>query len=217
MNLPPWSYSVLKTYETCPYKAYRQYVLKDIKFDRTEATEKGDRAHKAVEERLAKRVPLPEEAKHYETFALAFDPLPKSVELKLGITREGKGCDFFSDNVWGRGKVDVVVFFNSHMSAGIYDWKTGKVREDATQLELEALLLRAKWPTLKRIYGSFIWLAAGSLGRRHELSDTSRTWVRVQHDYSAMEESLRLDHWPATQNPLCPWCSVLDCKYNPKR
>ena len=56
----------------------------------------------------------------------------------LGITEAGDACDFFAKDVWLRGKIDAIVI--RQPMAAIFDWKTGKKREDPGELELHAMI-----------------------------------------------------------------------------
>ena len=106
-----WSFSFLNKFLQCPHEAWHRYVLKDVPYVETEARRKGNEAHTALERRL-KGVPLPKELSRYEFFA---QPLGRyegiEPEMKLGVTAKGEPCSFFASDVWGRGKIDVLIFF----------------------------------------------------------------------------------------------------------
>ena len=50
MSAGAWSYSRMKTFETCPKQFYHVNVLKEFPFQETDATRYGTEFHKAAEE-----------------------------------------------------------------------------------------------------------------------------------------------------------------------
>jgi hypothetical protein len=97
----------------------------------------------------------------------------------------------------------------------LIDWKTGKVREEPFELEVQAFLLKAHRPRLEIIKGRFFWLKEKRLGDVHDLSDTERTANSIRRQIGEIE-SRREREWPKTPNPLCGWCRVTSCEHNSK-
>ena len=58
MKIPPWSYSALKTYETCPRKYQAEKVTKEVPFTQTDATIYGTELHLAAEEYIRDGKPI---------------------------------------------------------------------------------------------------------------------------------------------------------------
>lgn len=222
MNPPPkapiGSHTYLDTFERCPKQAWHRYVLKDQPFIETKELKWGNAVHTALEERCGPaRKPLPETMRAYEPFAAIIDQLPEvHVEIKLGMKRNGAPAEFFGkSDVWLRGKVDILSL--QGQTAFIIDWKTGKKREDARELEEHALLVQAQYPQIKLIKGCYVWLKDNEVGKTHELSHFDTTFERVLRLMEMADTMLaRNIEWPARQNPLCGWCSVRTCRYNPK-
>ncbi len=154
MKLPVYSYTFLNTYDICPKQAFHRYVLKDHPFVGSEASKWGNVVHDALDKRLSKGEPLPKEVAKYEVYAKVLEPLRPNTEWKLGIKRDGDACAFFDDAVWLRGKADVVAV--QGRSVVLFDWKTGKKREDPYELELQALMVNAALD-VERIIGH-AWL-----------------------------------------------------------
>lgn len=214
MKTPPWSHSLLHSYEICEYQCYRQYVKRDIPWEPTPQKELGNRAHKALELRLREQTELPEEFKPYEGMMMPivkFDG-EKHFEWKLGIREEGSPCDFYADDVWGRGVLDVVMV-KDHTGM-ILDWKTGKEREDPAELEVQSILLRAARPGLTKIVGRYVWLKTNKLGIPHDLSDTPVKLAHIRAKMEKVKMNMRVGTWQKHANVLCGWCSVKDCEFN---
>jgi hypothetical protein len=210
------SYTLLNTWTICPHQCYRRYIAKDIPYEETPEMKWGNDVHSAMECRIAHKKPLPDSMKQWEPLVAPLDRKSLKPEQRLGITSDGHGCDFFARNVWLRGKIDVPIV-NGEV-AMILDWKTGKVREDSFELEIGALLLKARRPRLNTIIGRYVWLRDGKLGEEHDCSDTERTWNSVQRIAREIEttwwEAKDNDAYEKTPGPLCAWCAVTDCEHN---
>lgn len=207
-----WSYSFLSTYENCARKAQATYITKEVKWEESPEANYGNRVHKVCEDALnLQQFP---DMPYTDTHRFFHDiySIPK-IELvpeqKLGVDRDWQPTDFFASNVWGRGKVDAPLIVNK-TTAIIFDWKTGKVREDPFELEVQAVLLKAKYPDLENIKGCYIWLKADKYGEVYDLgSKISNTKRAIQDIMRKVEQGL----FYANKNPLCGWCSLRTCKY----
>lgn len=210
-----WSFSFLNAFQQCPHKAWHQYVLKDTPYVETPQMKLGNEVHTALENRL-KGKPLPKEYERYEFFA---QPLGRyegiQPELKVGIDSIGDSVGFFANDVWGRGKIDVPIVVKD--SAVILDWKTGKVWEDPFELQVQAVLLHAYYPDLKRIVGSYVWLAESRVGVIYDLTDTQKTWEKICGIMDEVGHREKMGVWEKKPGKLCPYCPVKTCEHNPGR
>ncbi len=207
-----YSYTLLNTYRNiCPHQAKRRYIDKAFPYVETPAMAWGNKVHSAMELRVGGGKPLPQDMHQWEKFAAPFYAAKAKAEAKLGITREGQPCDFFADNCWLRGKVDVTVIAGNN--ALLPDYKTGKVREDPFELEIQALLVKAKYPHLASIRGFYIWLAENRIGQTHDLSHTADTFTYVQRIAADMEEDMRNGEFEKRRGGLCDWCPCDDCEH----
>lgn len=217
IKLPIASHTFLDTYTRCPKQAYHKFVAKDVPYVESDAMKWGNEVHAALEQRVGRhKTRLPEKMLGYEKYAVVFDSLPvEGTELKLGMARDGKQVAFFDNaTVFLRGKVDVLVLKDN--TAFLADWKTGKKREDPTELEEHALLVKARWPQVDEITGAYVWLKDDEMGRVHDLSDVAKTYGRVVKTMRSVEQTIAAGiKWPANENPLCGWCEV-PCRFNPR-
>lgn len=206
-----WTFTLLSTYENCNYKAMRKYlVAKDMRIPYVEGPDqaRGNFAHKAFEKRVKHGEPLPPEYTAYEPMIAQLLPYHPDVEMQLGIRANGESCRFFDcGDGDGRGKLDLAIVKGT--TGFILDYKTSKkAREDAAELAIGALLLKARYPGLTRITARYLWLGPGTLGREHDVSDTATTWRRVQGMVADIRRKAAANYWPKNDNPLCPWCEV---------
>jgi hypothetical protein len=212
------SFTSLTAFENCPHQAYRKYVARDLpKEPASPEMTHGIAVHEAFERRLKAKAPFPPEYATYESFARVFDAAPTLlVEQMLGIRRDGTACDFFADDVWFRGKLDAATLVRGGAGAFMVDWKTGKKREKPDELEVFALLLKAHYPDLEKVTGHYIWLKDRQIGPQHSLLRPDK-WAELQERCGRVERALGADFWPPREGPLCGWCPVKDCRFNPRR
>lgn len=216
------SSSLFKTFENCPFQGNARYIARNLPFVETDEMRRGNEVHKAFEYRIADGKPLPTDMAQWEPLAAPLDRFAddgndvwKGVEVKLGVTQEGKSCDFFAKDVFCRGKIDVVVARGD--SAYLPDWKTGGSRyEDSFELRVNAVLIQARLPRLKHIKGQYVWLKENRLGQMYDLSDTAATWREIVQRHETIMNQRRLDEFPKRQSGLCGWCSVKWCQHNPQ-
>ena len=209
-----WSYTFLNTLDICPHQCEARYVSKTVPFVETPAMQHGNDVHKAMENRVGKGKVLPDQYREFEQFARPLNNYPVQCEMKLGITRDGSACDFFANDVWGRGKLDVGVTIED--TAMLLDWKTGNVYEKPFELELQALLLKARFPKLNKITGKYVWLKESRLGQTYDVSDTLATWEKVCERVRLAEGYAKHGQWPKKPGPLCSYCDVMTCEHNRK-
>jgi len=208
-----YSFTPLSKYENCPKQFHHMYVLKDLPREAPSgAMKEGIDAHAAFEKRLKDKTPLPEAFAKYEPWCLALDPFKPSVELALGMTKDGEASGFWNEETWLRGKIDVV--FVASAAAFLTDWKTGKRRENVDELEIFGLLLHANHPELKQIIGSYVWLKENKMGPSHNLSKTGAKYEEMHQRAERVEASLKADFFPPIEGPLCGWCPVKSCQFN---
>lgn len=207
------SYTFLRTFEQCPRQAHHRFVLRDLPFEETDAIKWGSRVHKALEDRIKRGTPLPADMPKYEKWVAS---LPHAqAEMKLAVRQDWSPCDFFADDAWFRGKADVVAVNST--SAIIVDWKTGKRREDPDELEILAAMLKARHPELIGIVGWYVWLKDEALGKLHHLSAVADKQKEIDVRMAEITRAGEHDYWPPNETPLCGWCSVKSCTFNPRR
>ena len=210
-----YSYTLLKTADTCLYKCFRQYVKRDLPFDKTPEIDWGNKVHEAMEYRLGGK-PLPAGMQHWEPLAVVYVERQARPEKKTGITKDGKPTGFFDKDVWLRCKIDATMLRNT--AVFISDFKTGSSRyEDPFELEIQALTLKAAIPQIDRIAGHYAYLKENKIGQTHDLSDFNATWAKINNKVEVIEDAMASGEWPKTKNPLCGWCACIDCEHNPKR
>lgn len=209
-----YSYTFLNTYwNVCPFQAYNRYIIKTTPYVETPQMKWGNDVHTAFEQRIGGGKPLPADMRQWEPFAIPFDGKGVKPELKLGITAEGKSVDFWAKNVWLRGKLDVPLIGGT--AAYLLDWKTGNSNyEDRFELDIQAILLHAANPQLKKIVGQFVWLKEDRLGELFDLTDTSAAWEEVNEIVAELQDNLATGEFKKKKSGLCSYCDVHSCENN---
>lgn len=208
--MPPWSFSSLTKYETCPRQYQLVKVTKQVIEPPTEYTIWGQEVHKALEDRVRDGTPLTGKYETYEPIAGKISSITgtKFCEDEFAFRRDMTRCEFDDPEAWCRGIIDVWVLNGNKAVA--YDYKTGKVKPNLDQLRLFAAFIMQAYPEVEVVSTGFLWLAHNKV--------TVETFTRQQlpeiwEDF--MQRSLRLqasfdnDRWVPKPSGLCNgWCSA---------
>ena len=144
-------------------------------------------------------------------------------ELKLAVTKDMEPTAYFAKNVWLRGIVDYIQLSKLPMDtltvANLVDYKTGKPKEDDTQLALSACLAFAHYPSVIGINAAFLWTEYNDTSHAAFMrKDAKDIWENVKPRIDKLEQATIADDFPAIKNPLCrEWCPVLSCEHNGRR
>src|SRR6266566_1017648 len=215
MKFPVASHTFLNDWDNCPHKAYRKHIKKDLpKFVQTDAMKWGNEVHTAFEVRLKHGTKWPVGMGKFEAIAAPLISAGAVAEKMLGIDAQGAVCDFFAPNVWLRGKIDATI--DRSPLAAIFDWKTGKRREERAELETHAVLLKAWKPAVQKITAHYVWLQDNEVGNAHDVSDTEKKLAEIRQTMETVKNCMEVEDFPKRRNPLCGWCDVLDCENNTK-
>jgi len=210
-----WSFSALNDFATCPrqYAAKRFYCT--VVDDTNEANIWGDRAHKALESRLKTSLPLAPEFAEYERYCAAIDRAPGllKTELQIAFDKDLKPVSWFSPQAWGRGILDVLLVNGD--TAWIWDWKTGKVKENLPQLQLFAAITSILHPEVVKFITRFVWLkhhkVTGEDIMAHQLPFI---WDKTFEDIRLVEQAWQYENFPCSPSGLCRgWCPVRECPH----
>ena len=222
MSMPPWSYSSLTAFETCPRQYHIMRVLKLVKEAPSEHIQWGKEVHTAFELGIKNNKPLPEKMSEWQPILMKFQKVEgtKEAELQLAVDKSFRPVGWWDKTAWARGIGDLVVERNT--SALSVDWKTGKRKIGSEQLRMFAALLMNVRGHLQRVRTSFVWLPVKKLDTDDFARDDLKgIWADFIPRTVQMEKSFDTDKWPARPSGLCNgWCSVGkdNCEFwQPKR
>ena len=214
-----WSFSSLKTFQQCPKKYYHTKIAKDIKEPDTKATLYGKQMHLVAEEFIRDGTPIPPAFDYLVPTLemLAAIPGEKLCEVKLGLTRDLKPCDFDAPDVWWHGIADLVIINEEKGLAHSVDYKTSKSARyaDKKQLDLVAAAIFAKFPSIKKIKSALMFVVSKEFVKADHTQENQLQYIaQVVPDVDRIESSIRTNVWNPISGPLCKFCSVKQCEYN---
>lgn len=217
-----WSFSALKTFQSCPKKYYHLKVAKDVKEQQSEIMLYGIDAHKAAELYIANNQELPGK---YEFMRKQLDKLKaldgdKYCEFKFGLTKEMQPCDFFGSNVWLRGAIDLLVVNTEKGIARMIDYKFGKSKNaDMSQLQLMSLAVFKMFPEVQKVKAGLLFCAEDKMMPiQYEQSNAPTMWMDWLPEVARLEAAYENNVWNPNPSGLCKaWCPVVSCAHNGKR
>jgi len=215
-----WSHSGLKDFEGCARRYHEVKVLKNYPFQETTHTIYGKDVHKAIEDYGKDSTPIPEK---YAQFKPVVDAVlrksgRKLFEHEMGVTRDLQPCGFNDPNRWVRGIADLLIINDDNLSARVVDWKTGNNRyPDKDQLVLMSLMVFVHFPHIRQVKSALFFLVKETMTTHAMLrGEAEEAWWRYRERVAKLEMSHKNDVWNPTQSPLCGWCPVTTCPFNPK-
>ena len=219
IQLPPWSFSRVKSFEDCPKKYYHLKVAKDYQEPETSAMAYGTEFHLAAEEYIRDGKPLPGKFSYAQRMLDKLNEMPgeKLCEYEMGLTEDLEPCGVKDDNVWWRGIADLIILDRETKSARVIDYKTGKSAKyaDSGQLELMALAVFKHFPDVNEVTSTFVWLKDMKMDAEvYKRSDADKMWEELLKRINRIYQSAEHDNWPAKPSGLCRFCPAQNmCDY----
>lgn len=156
-----FSPSKMADFQTCPRQYYAKHVSKEVVFQETIHTKKGKDQHKQLENRLLKGTPLPADLQQVEGTCQHILKLGKvRGEFNMGINADLSNGSFFGKGAnlpMLRMILDVTATSPDGKRAWVFDWKTGKVKDDVVQVSLNCLGIFAESKAVQRVRGAYVW------------------------------------------------------------
>lgn len=215
-----WSHSSLKDFEGCAKRYHEVKVLQRFPFKDTKHTIYGKDMHKAIEDYGRSGTPMPEQFAFILPVvdALLAKPGRKLFEYEMALTKDLRPCDFKDENRWVRGIADLLIINDDNLTARVVDWKTGNDRyPDRDQLTLMSLFVFAHFPHIRSVSSALVFLVKGSMVKhRMARDDAEEAWWEYRNRLAKLEAAYEHNVWNPSQSPLCGWCPVKDCTFNPK-
>lgn len=219
----PLSFSAIKTFENCPFKF--RHTTKSVGgrylFQPSEASEKGNRMHKAFEEYVLYGTPLPQEFKHHEYFMQKLKAIPgkKTCEHKMALNWNREQVDYMrGKDIWLRGQYDLMINPTPD-TAIMIDYKTGKSKyPDLEQLQCMSMMAFHYFPELQTINGTLIFVEENYKTFKETFTRDKMDSYVNQWKQRAIPviQALNTNTWQPRENPLCGWCPVVECPFNTK-
>lgn len=213
--------SSLKTFDTCPYQFRGKYLAKEVKWVQNEHAARGDRFHKDAEGYIEKKKPMTDEFRHLSP---VLDIIrgwqgPKLVEATYSVKDDlTTSCEWKERTVGS--KIDLTNLASQEY-VRLIDYKTGKIRPDPLQLDINVLCLFAALPNVQRIRGAYLYTTEGDIGSKRDYTRETDL-PRIKHDIGnriiKLKRAFAEDKFPKIKNGLCKnYCDVRSCEFNGRR
>jgi hypothetical protein len=202
-------------YENCPYRYFRQRILKDVVDEGGEASKYGERVHQYLEMRLKQDGLLPQEVAHYEPLCASVERIAKDGELhiekELVLNDNLTPTGWWDADAWLRSKLDILVI--SGNDAVVMDWKTGKRNPDFFQMQIFAAQVFKHFPDVVRVKTSLVWLKTMEMDtENYDRVSINAIWAEIMKRIQRIHTSLEHDNWPMRPSGLCRFCPARhDC------
>lgn len=221
-NVMPLSFSRLSTFEQCPAQFDYLYVSKRVQSTTNEAADYGDRVHKVLEKYGRALVGNPadvaevvlddtDEAKStLKQWGGVVEKLTsrsgdKYFEHQMAVNRQLQPVDWFAKDVWIRSIADVLIVDGD--TAYCLDYKTGKVKDNPTQLQLFAAMVMWHFPQVNTVKTSFVWLKFNEVtNAKYERRFLDALWRALEPRFDKVQETIDLGVFDTKPSGLCPWC-----------
>lgn len=211
-----YSFSKINTYRICPTQYEAKYVLKNVVFKPTAATQWGTDIHKSAEDYINSGKPLTERYAVLKPYLNIIDSTEgtKRAEVEYAVTEDLKSCGFWDKNAKLRGKLDVEI--NQGNRIQILDWKSGKFKNDFNELRCFSILTFLNNPEVEKTRNCYIWLKGDSKPTVEVIdrSQLSELLEPLQDTMNSIERDLESGVFRPKRSGLCgSWCDV-PCKHN---
>lgn len=223
-KLEAFSYSRLTAYETCPRKFYKLSVAKTIKEPPNEHTDYGTQVHEAFRDFFKKGKALPLHLRQHAAFLNTIKKAPGEfiVEQQIAINPNYEATGWFDKDVYCRVISDLTIL--NAPNAAMFDWKTGKMYDDFTQLRLAGAVIFLLAPEIERITLSYVWLKEravtryeGPYGKFMAREEMPTLWADLSPRIQKYQNAHALQAWEPRSGTHCKWCPDVSCPFNQKR
>jgi hypothetical protein len=220
-----WSWSALSSFELCPYRHYLTKVVKAYPEATNSKMLEGQRKHKALELRIARKKTLPPDMQGLEPMMQRFEKAAAggviTAEKKIGLTRDLTECEYFDPQVWLRTVIDLQI--DKGPKSLIIDYKTGKVKEGYDQLALSAAVKFAITPSSQQVRTSYLWLEADTTTDENFVrADAAGVWGDLLPRVMKLEKAIEETNFPQKPSGICrvnkvtgeSYCPCVNCPHN---
>ena len=220
MKQVTWSHSALKDYEGCARRYHEVKVLKKYPFQETDATRYGTDVHAALEHYIVDGTPIPEKYAQFKPVVDALLAKPGRVlaEYEMGVTADLRPTEFKAKDVWVRGIADIIIIDDDNLTAWVGDWKTGNNKyPDRDQLVLMSIMVFVHFPHIRKVNSALLFIVKDDMVKMQmQREQAEQFWWKYRERVARLEGSFANDVWNPAQTPLCGWCQVTGCEFNPK-
>lgn len=213
-----WSFSSLKSFETCARKFHEVNILRKYPKEDGEAARYGTALHEAAEG-YVRGTEMPPEFDFMTPVieALMLKQGAKFTELELALTAQLKQCAFDAKDAWVRGIIDWLCIDEENGIAWLCDYKSGNNKyADKDQLDLMSLFVFEYFPAVQVVNSALIFVVKNDMVKhKRTREERAALWQRYRERVALIEQAHQTGVWQEKPSGLCKrWCEVLDCPHN---
>lgn len=210
-----WSPSKIADFDNCPAQYAAKHYYKTIPYTETEATIWGTRVHAEAERFMrGEESTDPDAFTPVEKWVRVLSRLPgeRFVEHKMSVGEDWKQVEW--DDAEGRMIVDLAILNDEELL--IYDWKTGKLKSDETQMKIYSLIMAMQFPQVQKIKYKYIWLKDGkTTGGELSRPELIKIALYLKAKLKEMKTAWENENFAMKKNGLCKgWCENYSCPHN---
>jgi len=222
-----WSFTGLTDFEGCPKRYAESKFYCRVAWVDTPQIIWGNRQHSAAENAV-KGLPVTDlealaPVKKYTDAFIKQRTLGAEVlaEMEIVLDRNMKPLKsakaWFSKDAWFRAKLDVTIIRGT--TANLYDYKSGKMKDDPDQLRICAAALAVVRPEIELYIPKFIWTKDQKVTGCEEITkdEIPGIWEGLIGRVKRMEQAWASENFPARPSGLCPWCAIYETCVHAKR
>lgn len=221
----PQSYSSLNVFDTCPRQYEAKYITKEVPYVQSPEAAWGDQVHNQLENYLKAggQTVLPGNMAMYKPMAdwvlnrAAQYGGQILAERQSAVDAQHNAVPYKSKARWMGGKIDVTIIYPQSGTAEVFDWKTGKVKNDHTQLQMYAALALADYPEVETVGAGYIWLMANQISPPvyFQRADYAQHWDTFDHKYARLKDAYTRGVFQPKPGGLCrKYCGVTACEFH---
>jgi hypothetical protein len=115
-------------------------------------------------------------------------------------------------------EADLLIIDDDGLKARVVDYKTGNDKyPDRDQLTLMSLMVFAHFPHIRQVSSALLFVVKNSMvTQTMTVEEKDFNWWRYRERVAKLAASYDNDVWNPTSTPLCGWCPVKSCEFNPK-
>ena len=140
-------------------------------------------------------------------------PGEKVVEQQIALNAQWQPVEWFAKDAWLRVKSDVTII--NGKEAVQFDYKTGKVKDDFTQLRLNSAVTFHLAPEIETITHAFLWIKSKQVTREKMTKEqVPEFWSNMLPRVARYQQAHDEQNFPPRPGFLCRgYCEVKTCQY----
>jgi hypothetical protein len=185
----------------------------------SDAIKQGHAVHAAFKARVADGTKLPLGMGMHEPMLAKLAAAPGEIhtEQKLGLSSAFAPTAFNGKGIWFRIVLDYANV-RPDGTATVIDYKTGRVAEDTTQLELSAATLFAHDARIQRVKAALVFVSHEQIEQAEFVREqTTEIWSGILPRVRKVVEARQRQDYPPKPGGLCKrYCAVMSCPFHGK-